>query len=230
MLQAWLIARRTFLSRVGLGPVRPFASKPRNIVRRIGAVLERPAPEPSSVLIWSIGNAGRMSTRPASNSATPVAMSLITRMVRSLKAGFGPQYSSLRVITISWPRSQRTNLYGPVPTAFSATHSAPLLLSTFSEMNCRFCSRSTNTGYGLLVCQTIWVGSTTSILSMASQLPRCGLLVSGLSTRSTLDLTVWAVNESPLWNLTSPLSSISHVVSLVAFQEVASHGPTRLVS
>jgi hypothetical protein len=66
-------------------------------------------------------------------------------------------------------------LYGPVPIRFSASQVSPFSLATFGEMNWKFWSRSTKTGYGEVVMTFTLYGSTISTALIASWLPFCWL-------------------------------------------------------
>src|SRR5688500_6397803 len=112
---------------------------------------------------------------------------------------------------------------------FSASQVSPFSFATFGEMNWKFWSRSTKTGYGDVVWTRTLCVSTTSTALIASWLPFCWLFCSGLITRSQFHLTTSALNGSPLWNLTSLRSSTSQVVGELGVQEVARWGTIRFV-
>src|SRR5688572_21707966 len=197
--------------------------------RRIGLEVTFARPELLIALIWSVGMARITSRLPLSSSAICVVSSGMVTYLNCLNAGFGPQYSSLRSARMYWSRFHSTNLYGPVPTTFSASQSSPFSLAAFGGMNWKFWSRSTKTGYGDVVWTRTLCSLITSTPLIASWFPFCWLFWSGLITRSQLYFTASALNGSPLWNLTSLRSSSSQAVGVAGVQEVARWGTIRLV-
>ena len=83
--------------------------------------------------------------------------------------------------------------------------------------------RTGTSGSGFLVTIRSVVGFTAWTLSSVAN-PDCTTVLPGTMLRSYTTLTSSAVSGEPSWNFTSGRSLTSHVVSLMAFHDVASPG------